>query len=77
MASSKPSNKTKKEIVETFVLCNTGASISLAPISLAKKLGMRVDPSEKLSVRGADGQKIKVLGTSYVYLQDKCSPSWR
>ena len=58
-------------------MCDTSASINLAPVSIAKKLGMRVDPLEKVSVRGADGQKIKVLGTSYVYLQDKYSPSWR
>ena len=59
------------------MLYDTGASISLALVSIAQKLGMRIDKSELVSVRGADGRKIKVLGTSYAYMRDKVSPSWR
>ena len=59
------------------MLCDTGASISLAPINVADGLGMKIDRSELISVRGADGKKIKVVGTSYMYMQDKASPSWR
>ena len=59
------------------MLCDTGASISLAPLSVAEGLGMKIDRSELISVRGADGKKIKVVGTSYVYMRDKASHSWR
>ena len=59
------------------MLCETGASISLAPINVAEGLGMKIDRSELVSVRGADGKKIKVVGTSYVYMRDKASPSWK
>ena len=77
MAPNKPSYKNKsQQHLEAFMLCDTGASISLAPVSIAQKLGMRIDRSELISVRGADGKKIKVVGTSYVYMQDKVSPSW-
>ena len=38
---------------------------------------MKIDRSELISIRGADGKKIKVVGTSYVYMRDKASPSWR
>ena len=38
---------------------------------------MRIDRTELISVRGADGKKIKVIGTSYIYMRDKVSPSWR
>ena len=49
----------------------------MAPISIAQDLGMRIDRTELVSVRGADGKKIKVIGTSYIYMRDKASPSWR
>ena len=38
---------------------------------------MRIDRTELISVRGADGKKIKVIETSYIYMRDKVSPSWR
>ena len=50
------------------MLCDTGASISLTPLSVAEGVGMKIDRSELVSVRGADGKKIKVVGTSYVYM---------
>ena len=74
----KSNNRNKNSIhQDTFVLCDTGASISLAPLSVAEGLGMKIDISELVSVRGADGKKIKVVGTSYVYMRDKASPSWK
>ena len=48
-----------------------------APLTVAEGLGMRIDKSELVSIRGADGKKIKVVGTSYVYMRNKASPSWR
>ena len=78
MSAYKPNNKNKNfNHQEAFVLCNTGASISLEPLRVAEGLGMRIDKSELVSIRGADGKKIKVVGTSYVYMRDKASPSWR
>ena len=46
-------------------------------MSIIKTLVMKVDTSKKVSVRGASGQKISVIGTSYVYISDKKSPWWR
>ena len=67
MSAYKPNNRDKNKIhKEAFVLCDTGASISMAPINVAEDLGMRVDRSELVSVRGANGKKIKVVGISYV-----------
>ena len=37
---------------------------------------MRIDKSELVAVHGADGKKIKVVGTSYVYMRDKSCPLW-
>ena len=82
MSAYKPNNKNKNlNHQEAFILCDTGASISLAPLTVAEGLGMKIDRSELVSVRGADGKKIKVMGTSYVYMHDKAphgdkSRSW-
>ena len=78
MSSSKPSNKNKsQQHLDAFVLCDTGARILLAPISIAQDLGMKIDRTELVSVRGFDWKKKKVVGTSYIYIRDKASPSWR
>ena len=78
MSANKPSSKNKnQQHQDTFVLRDTGASILLAPVSVAENLGMKIDRTELVSVRGADGKKIKVVGTSYIYIRDKASPSWR
>ena len=78
MSAHRLNNKNKNfNHQEAFVLCDTGASILLAPLTVAEGLGMRINKSELISIRGADGKKIKVMGTSYVYMRDKASPSWR
>ena len=59
---------------EAFVLCDTGASILLEPLTVAEGLGMRINKSLLVSIRGADGKKIKVVGTSYIYMRDKANP---
>ena len=38
---------------------------------------MKVDTSDLLCVRGADGGKIQVGGSSSIFLRDSKSPSWR
>ena len=76
MQNTKPSNKNKsQQHLDAFVLCDTCASISLAPISIAENLGMKIDRTELVSIRGADGKKIKVVRMSYIYMRDKASPS--
>ena len=78
MSANKPSHKNKsQQHLDTFVLHDTGASILLAPISIAQELGMRIDRTELVSVRGANRKEIKVIGTSYIYMRDKVSPFWR
>merc|ERR1712089_90530 len=54
-----------------------GASISLAPVSIAQELGMKIDKSHIISVRGADGERLSSLGTSYVYMKVPATPSWK
>ena len=69
MSANKPSNKNKNQKhQEAFVLCDTSASISLAPVAVAENLQMKIDRYELVSIRGADGKKIKVVGTSYIYI---------
>ena len=46
----------------------------LAPLTVAEGLGMRINKSELVSIRGADGMKIKVVGTSYVCMNNKANP---
>ena len=71
MSANKPSHKNKnQQHLEAFMLCDTGASISLAPVSIVQQLGMLIDRTELISVIGADGKKIKVVGTSYIYMRD-------
>ena len=78
--SVSPDKPTKKNKVpnpmQADVICDTSASISLAPISIARKLKMKVDKSRVTSVRGADGQKLSSIGTSYVYMKVPACSSW-
>ena len=59
------------------ILCDTGTSISLAPLSIAKELKMKIDKSRTISVRGADGKKLNSIGKSFVYKKAPASPSWK
>ena len=52
MSANKPSNKNKnQQHQDAFVLCDTGASISLAPVSVTENLGMKIDRTELFSIR--------------------------
>merc|ERR1711867_318029 len=78
IAPDKPTKKNKvPNPLQTDVICDTGASISLAPISITRQLKMKVDKSRVTSVRGADGQRLSSIGTSYIYMKVPASPSWR
>ena len=47
MSAYKPNNRNKNSIhQDAFVLFDTGASISLAPLSVAERLGMKINRSE-------------------------------
>ena len=77
VSSDKPTKKNKvPNPMQADVICDTGASISLVPISITRKLRMRVNNSRVTSVQGADGQKLSSMGTTYVYMKVPASPSW-
>merc|ERR1711867_21281 len=66
----KTKNKTPNPVI-TSVLCNTGASISLAPASIAKEMKIKVDKTRTRSVRGADGKRLNSVGMGVVYMKAK------
>ena len=47
---------------------------SLAPLIIAQSLKMKIDRSHLISVQGADGKKLSVIGTSFVYMKDSACP---
>ena len=78
VSHDKPTSKNKvPEPIQVNVICETGTSISLAPLLIAQSLKMRIDKSHLMSVRGADGNKISSMGTSFIYMKAPASPSWR
>merc|ERR1712082_441780 len=72
----KTKNKTPDPVI-TSVLCDTGASISLAPVSISKEMKIKVDKTRTRSVRGADGKRLKTVGMGVVYMKAKASPVWK
>ena len=69
--------KTKNKIPDptrASVLCNTGVSISLAPLSIAREMKIKVDKSQTRSVRGADGTRLNSIGMGVVYMKAPASP---
>ena len=74
----KPKTKNKMpDPVITSVLCDTGASISLAPESIAKEMKIKVDKTRTRSVRGADGKRLNSVGMGVVYMKAQASPVWK
>ena len=72
--------KTKNKVADpmrTDAISDTGTSISLAPLSIAQKMKMKVDISHTMSMRGADGKRLSSMGTSFVYMKAPASPSWK
>merc|ERR1711867_164091 len=72
--------KTKNKIPDPMrasVLCDTGASISLAPLSIARDMKIKVDKSRTRSVRGADGKRLNSIGMGVVYMKAQASPVWK
>ena len=58
MSAKQPSNKNKvQQHLNAFMLCDTGASISLAPNSVAKNLGVKIDRTELSLLEGLMGRK--------------------
>ena len=63
--------------IKASVLCDTGASISLAPVSIARQMKIKVDKSRTRSVRGADCKRLNSIGMGFVYMKVPASPSWK
>ena len=77
LSPDKPSKRNKtQDPIKADILCDTGASISLAPISIAQSLKMKIDRSHLNLVWVADGKKISIVGTNFVYMKDSASPLW-
>ena len=68
-------HKNGKNFTSTTVLCDTGASVSLALVSITEKLGIFYNSRETISMRGVNGASIKVLETAYIFVRDIASPS--
>ena len=78
VSPEKPTTKNKvPDPIQADVICDTGASISLAPLSIAQRLKMRINKSHLISVRGVDGKKLSSMGTSYVHMKVPAGPSWK
>ena len=74
----KPKTKNKTlDPITTSVLCDTGASISLAPVSIAKEMKIKVDKTRTRSVRGADGKRLNSIGMGVIYMTAQASPVWK
>ena len=76
-----PEKLTKKnkvpDPIKADVICDMGASVSLAPLSIAQNWKMSIDKSHLISVLGTDGKKLSAMGTSFIYMKAPASPSWR
>ena len=77
LSPEKPTKRNKiPDPIKADVICDTSASVSLAPLSIAQSLKMRIDRLHLISVRGADGKKLSAMGTSFVYMKAPASPTW-
>ena len=77
LSPDKPSKRNKvQNLIKVDIICDTGASISLASLTIPPNLKMKIDRSHLVSVQGADGKKKSVMGTSFVCMKDSASPSW-
>ena len=70
-------NLTPRLPIRANVICDTGASISLAPLSITQKMKMKINKSHLMSVRGADGKRLSSMDTSFIYMKAPASPSWK
>ena len=74
----KPKTKNKlPDPTRASVLCDTGAPLSLAPLSIARELKIKIDKSCTRLVRGANGKRLNLIGMGFVYMKAPASPLWK
>ena len=61
----------------TTVLLDTGASVSLMPAWQAEALKVQVTPRTDIVIRGVNGRRLAVNGTSEIWVRDPCATFWK
>ena len=77
MAPKVPTKSKSEALRSTTVLLDTGASVSLMPAWQAAALKLQVTPRSDIVIRGADGRRLVVNGTSEVWVRDPCATFWK
>ena len=76
MVAKVPTKSASLNLGATTVLLDTGASVSLMPAWQAAALKLQVTPRSNIIIRGADGRRITVNGTSEIWVQDPSATFW-
>ena len=77
MAPKVPTKSASENLRATTVLLDTGASVSLMPAWQAEALKLQVTPRSNIVIRGADGRRLTVNGTSEIWVRDPCATFWK
>merc|ERR1712240_549720 len=77
MAPKVPTKSKSEAPSPTTVLLDTGASVSLMPAWQAAALKLQVTPRSNIIIRGADGRRLAVNGTSEIWVRDPCATFWK
>merc|ERR1712240_344587 len=77
MAPKVPTKSKSETLRATTVLLDTGALVSLMPAWQAAALKLQVTPRSDIVIRGADGRRLIVNGTSEVWVRDPCATFWK
>merc|ERR1712240_529316 len=77
MASKVPTKSKSEALSPTTVLLDTGALVSLMPAWQAAALNLQVTPRSDIVIRGADGHRLVVNGTSEIWVRDPAATFWK
>merc|ERR1712240_389445 len=77
MAPKVPTKSKSETLRATTVLLDTGALVSLMPASQAAALKLQVTPRSDIIIRGADGRRLTVNGTSEIWVRDPSATFWK
>ena len=77
MAPKVPTKSASDNLRATTVLLDTGASVFLMPAWQAEALKLQVTPRSNIVIRGADGRRLIVNGTSEIWVRDPCATFWK
>ena len=77
MAPKVPTKSKSETLRATTVLLDTGASVSLMPAWQAAALKLQVTPRSDIVIRGADGRRLIVNGTSEIWVRDPAATFWK